>query len=219
MTLTGADWESDVLGTYLSFVSANTDHAENTSCTGLAGGSVVRVMCAAVRIAAPTGENQTYAGIYDASDADQQVDMKTTPGLGHTRTVATVSGGGSTASSAPPFEMADNVLRMVCLRQTEATLDISIDGSAFNVQAETLTGIWTGIDTVSQGRQARATPQQYADAHIYALWIYTVNKTDLQIAAIFNSGDPWPQIEADPSSGPPPVLQRGSQTKIRGVVN
>lgn len=106
---------------------------------------------------------------------------------------------------------------MNCVRASDSILDISVDGEPFDTEVQSLTGLFTGIDVVALGGRRGGTPGLYADADILAAWIYSSTKTDANMATIFNNGDPWPIIGVDPSSGPPPVVQRGQENYIRGV--
>ena len=205
LTITGADWSTDAFGPYLQFIDANSDFAENSTTVSAFTGTVT--MCAVIRINGPQGTpSERFMQITDAS-AVNQLTMQTTGGLGYLQGFAwdaTISN----TSEGPP-EVTDNEWNMVCVRGSDSILDISINGSAWDTESQGLTGMLTGIDTIALGGDRSTDAAGYADIDILAAWIYRATKTDANMVTIYNAGDPWPVIGVDPTSGPPPVAQRG----------
>jgi hypothetical protein len=209
LTITGADWGSDAFGNYLTFISANSDEATNTTCTSPI--TTTGVMCAIVQINGDPDSIKAVSGWYDASDADQQASIAVTAGGFPRGDVVQSTGGGFDINLSSP-EVDDNNWNMVCVRQSDSVNDVSVNGSAWDVAAISLTGVFTGIDTISIGSRKRSSTDQYFDGNVLTVFAYDGSKTDANIATIWNSGDPWPIIGVDPSSGPPPVTQRGQYT-------
>jgi hypothetical protein len=204
LTITGADWSTDALGPYLQFIRANSDYAENTAITAFTG---TVTMCAIVRINGAQGTpSERFMWLGDNAVADRQYALQSTGGLGYLQGFAWDTTASNT-SEGPP-SITDNLWHMVCARASDTILDISVNGAAWDTESQSLTSLFTNMDTIALGGERSTTPS-YADVDILAAWIYRATKTDAEIAVIYNSGDPWPIIGVDPSSGPPPVAQRG----------
>jgi hypothetical protein len=212
LTISGASWTSDSYGNYLSFDGSN-DEAANATCTGFSATTVTQ--CAIVKIATPPGVTQAIVGVYDASDADQEAVAKVTPGGGEGRASVVDDAAASFDLNDSQPTTADNNWNLVCVRQSNTSNDISINGSAWDTATWAGTALLTGIDTISLGSRKRSSTDKYLLGNILAAWVYESSKTDAQIAAIWNSGNPWAVIGVDPSAGDPPgpILQRSRFSK------
>ena len=214
LTITGADWSTDALGPYLAFIDANSDIAENTTTVSAFSGTVT--ICAIVRInGAQSTPSERFMQLADNSGT-AQFTMQTTGGLGYLQSFAWDATTNNT-SEGPP-SITENVWNMVCARGSDSILDISVNGGAWDTEAHTLSGLFTNVDAIALGCDTSTDAAGCADVDISAAWIYRSTKTDAHISTIYNSGDPWPIIGVDPSSGPPPVAQR-SQFQRPGAVN
>ena len=214
LSITGADWNSDSFGNYLTFISANSDEAINTSCTSPI--TTTSTLCSITRISTNPGDPVVVAGWFDASDADQGAHITLTGNGTPSARVVQSGAGGSDVNNAGA-EIDDDLWHMVCVRQSDTTNDVSVDGAAWDVSTISLTGVFTGTDTISVGSRHRLATDHFLDGNVMAVFGYDGSKTSAEISTIWGAGNPWPQIGVDPASGPPPVTQRNQFNRAGSV--
>ena len=204
LTLTGPDTASDSFGKYYSFVAANSDIGQNTSCS--TPPATVGVACVIYRRNSAPSSVQTPFSWGDADDAFQVAAIDILNGSGVLR--AGLCQGPSSCNgnlNAGPWSATDNNINMLCVRQSDTINDVWMNGSGWQTQTWSGT-LWTGIDQVTVGALGRQADTQYADADIYTVFTYASSKSDAEMATIWNSGDPWSAIGIDPTAGGEPLV-------------
>lgn len=198
LTITGADWATGTLGSQLDFVAANSDIAKNTSVSGESG---TQTMCVVVR-SATTNTAMVNMQLAEAADSDSYARF-------YFGTDGDLTGQADHDAAAAITNASDQVLdndtwHLACARFSETAVDLSVDGAAWEADSSgTLTGLMAALNCVSVGGECDSSPSQYMNGSIAAAMWWEGSKSDADISAIYNSGDPWSVIGVDEGASPP----------------
>lgn len=193
----GPDWDTDAThGTVLDFVDTNEDEATNTvSVSGMSG---TMTMC----VFSERQADHTAAGagvaLADSSQSDRYIKV--------------LSGSNELAWTRARFDnglqqdqggsLTQDVWMMYCGRFSDSTMDRSFNGSAWDTNVVSHTGLIASLDSVSVGVSPQLFGSDWFDDNLAAVAIWEGSKSDAEISTIWNGGNPWPIIGMDLTTGP-----------------
>jgi len=193
-TGSGPDWVTDdaTHGTVLDFVTANKDFMENTSLTTPTG---IQTICVVMKVGTTAATSDLIQlsdnsannalRLFVASDGDMGGQARDTSGNTVNQSVVALD---------------DGAWNMLCGRVSDVDIDISKNGAAYD-QTGHARAILTNIDQfVAGANRLGAVNSGHYDGLMAAIWWYDSDKSDANIATIYNSGNPWPIIGVDSDS-------------------
>lgn len=204
----GPDWIADGTHTVvLDFILANEDYAEAT-VSGLSGVQTIGL------ITKPTAGtvSRIAAGLFDNTQLDRYgiLDWKAD------ETYSVASRFDDTQSNSATTGSATGGWDFWVLRFSDTTLDWSLNGSAFATNVVARTGLIAAMNRFGIGGKRTSSPANFYDDPICAAMWWHGSKSDADISAIYNSGDPWAQLGVIAGSAPKLVGKFGG--KLRGKI-
>jgi hypothetical protein len=213
LTLTTPDWATDgTHGPVLNFVAANADIA---AYTGLANGLTgTAILCAILDVPADPGSVAIMMSFGDSAAAtNAAVRVQTTGIISATSVLATV-----VDSSNSSFDVVATAgMNLVCLKISDSNVAVSMNGAAWHNNATTHTGLVASLDEITIGAEGDNATSNWTElTPLVAAWMYTADKDDAAIAAIYNSGNPWNVIgvETAPTFTAGPTESTNSATDV-----
>jgi len=213
LTLSGPASGSDAFGKFWTFVDTESDIAQDATCTDPP--TTVGTYCVIIDTgSAPVTSNDSPISWGDVSDAYKSFSIDLLPASGNSQ-AGICKGGGSCAGEANsgPWTATNDKLNMICARQSDTQNDLWMNNSGWQLQTIAGTSLWTGVDQVTVGALGRLADQNYLNAKVYLALAFKASKSDAEMTAIWNAGDPWTTLGIDPTAGGEPEVVPGINAK------
>jgi len=202
----GPEWATDgTHGPVLDFVLANGDHASYSSVSGLTGTHVIGVI---VDRALGT-TTRCMASVCDPTQLD--------------RFAALVFQGDEDVEAASRFDATQQTAtstqdmaagwNFVAVQFSDATIEWSLNGSAWSALAVSHSGLLAAVTRISLGALAHSSPQWFWDDFMCAAMWWKASKSDADIASI--AADPWQFLDTSALTSQQPQFYRRPNTLLR----